>query len=852
MIIWSLCLILILVFGSSHAKHLCHPDQREALWEFKSEFYVQKPDEMKSNTTTEMWRHNTDCCSWDGISCNPKTGKVVELALGDSYLNGPLRSNSSLFRLQHLRGLYLSYNNISSVLPDSIGKLKYLRVLSLGDCNFFGKIPSSIGNLSHLTSLDLSSNGFTGELPDSMGSLNRLTNLELVSNKLGGKFPHALLNLSEITMLDLRDNQFEGMLPSNMSTLSKLEDFEVSGNLFSGSIPKSLFMLPSLIHLNLNKNDFSGPLEIGNLSSPSKLGSLTLGENNFNGPISGSVSKLTELWFLDLSFWNTRRGLVSFNIFLNLKSLTFLDISYLNTRSIVDIGIFSGLMSLSHLDLSGINSKISSTLHLPSSMFTLILSSCNISEFPKFIQNQTSLRYLDISANQIEGQVPEWLWGLPGLRYVNISQNLFNGFEGSTNVIQRSANQMLDISSNTFQDLPLLPNSTMFFSGSDNQFSGEIPRAICKLVALDTLVLSNNNLNGSIPRCFKNFRTTLSVLHLRNNSLSGIFPDESIGDKLRSLDVGHNRLSGELPMSLINCTELEFLNVEDNIINDKFPSWLSLLPNLQILVLRSNEFYGPISSLGDSLSFPKLRIFDISDNRFTGVLPSDYFSGWTAISYVVDIEDRTPLRYAGRGSGYYHKSVGMTNKGSKMELVGSGFTIYKTIDVSRNRFEGNIPESISVLKELIVLNMSNNAFTGHIPTSLSNLTNLQSLDLSQNRLTGEIPPDLGKLTFLAWMNFSYNKLEGPIPHGTQFQSQNSSSFVENTALCGLPLKIRCGGEETTKQEQDEEKEEEEEQVFSWIAAAIGYVPGVVCGLTIAHILTSYKRDWFMNTVHYFT
>ncbi|XP_023635356.1 receptor-like protein 12 [Capsella rubella] len=731
MIIWSLCLILILVFGSSHAKHLCHPDQREALWEFKSEFYVQKPDEMKSNTTTEMWRHNTDCCSWDGISCNPKTGKVVELALGDSYLNGPLRSNSSLFRLQHLRGLYLSYNNISSVLPDSIGKLKYLRVLSLGDCNFFGKIPSSIGNLSHLTSLDLSSNGFTGELPDSMGSLNRLTNLELVSNKLGGKFPHALLNLSEITMLDLRDNQFEGI------------------------------------------------------------------------------------------------GLVSFNIFLNLKSLTFLDISYLNTRSIVDIGIFSGLMSLSHLDLSGINSKISSTLHLPSSMFTLILSSCNISEFPKFIQNQTSLRYLDISANQIEGQVPEWLWGLPGLRYVNISQNLFN-------------------------DLPLLPNSTMFFSGSDNQFSGEIPRAICKLVALDTLVLSNNNLNGSIPRCFKNFRTTLSVLHLRNNSLSGIFPDESIGDKLRSLDVGHNRLSGELPMSLINCTELEFLNVEDNIINDKFPSWLSLLPNLQILVLRSNEFYGPISSLGDSLSFPKLRIFDISDNRFTGVLPSDYFSGWTAISYVVDIEDRTPLRYAGRGSGYYHKSVGMTNKGSKMELVGSGFTIYKTIDVSRNRFEGNIPESISVLKELIVLNMSNNAFTGHIPTSLSNLTNLQSLDLSQNRLTGEIPPDLGKLTFLAWMNFSYNKLEGPIPHGTQFQSQNSSSFVENTALCGLPLKIRCGGEETTKQEQDEEKEEEEEQVFSWIAAAIGYVPGVVCGLTIAHILTSYKRDWFMNTVHYFT
>jgi hypothetical protein len=177
-----------------------------------------------------------------------------------------------------------------------------------------------------------------------------------------------------------------------------------------------------------------------------------------------------------------------------------------------------------------------------------------------------------------------------------------------------------------------------------------------------------------------------------------------------------------------------------------------------------------------------------------------------------------------------------------MELVGSGFTIYKTIDVSGNRLEGDIPESISLLKELIVLNMSNNAFTGHIPPSLSNLSNLQSLDLSQNRLSGSIPPELGKLTFLEWMNFSYNRLEGPIPQATQIQSQNSSSFAENPGLCGAPFLNKCGGEEeeeATKQEEDEDEEKEEKnQVFSWIAAAIGYVPGVFCGLTIAHILTS--------------
>ncbi|ESQ56305.1 hypothetical protein EUTSA_v10024378mg [Eutrema salsugineum] len=858
--IWSLCFIFclsnsILVFASPD-KHLCRPDQRDALWEFKREFYVKgfHSNGVAADKKTKRWTNNTDCCSWDGISCDPKTGNIVELDLLSSSLNGPLRSNSSLFRLQHLQSLDLGYNNLSGILPDSIGNLKYLRVLNLGGCHFHGKIPSSLGNLSYLTGLDLSINDFNGELPDSMDNLNQLTELRLGSTKLSGNFPSMLLNLSELTLIDLASNQFEGMLPSNMSRLSKLESFSVAGNSFYGSFPSSLFMIPSLFYLSLGSNDFSGTLEIGNISSPSTLGFLSLVENNFNGPIPRSISKLVGLFYLDLALWNTERSIVDFSIFLQLKSLTFLDLSYINTRSMVDLSLFSHFDSLGYLDLSGINLKISSSLHLLPHIGILTLSSCNIVEFPKFLKTKTSLSYLDISANQIEGQVPEWLWRLPMLRYANISQNFFSGFEGSADIIQRSQIVLIDISSNRFQDpLPLLPNSTKFFLGSSNGFSGKIPRTICELRFLDTLILSNNNFNGSIPRCFEKFNTKLSVLHLRNNSLSGIFPEESISDHLRSLDVGSNQLSGELPKSLINCTRLEFLNVDDNKIKDTFPFWLRLLPNLEVLVLRSNEFHGPISSPGVSLSFPKLRIFDISDNRFIGVLPLDYFAGWGAMSSVLDTVDRMPSRFEGRDSGNYRNSVSMTAKGLKMELVGSGFTIYKTIDVSGNRFEGDIPVSISFLKELIVLNMSNNAFTGRIPPSLANLSNLQSLDLSQNGLSGEIPPELGKLTFLAWMNFSYNNLEGPIPQGTQIQSQNISSFAENLGLCGAPLQKTCGGkeEEATEQEEDEEKEEKD-QVLSWIAAAIGYVPGVFCGLIIGHIFSSYKHDWFMRIFHYLT
>ncbi|KAF8074432.1 hypothetical protein N665_1102s0015 [Sinapis alba] len=808
MIVWSLCLFFflsnsLLVFASP-AKQLCRPDQKDALLEFKSEFQLNGN---AANEKTLRWTNNTDCCSWDGITCDIKSGKVVELNLWGSSLNGPLRSNSSLFRLQHLQSLNLSSNNLAGILPDSIGNLKYLKVLKLYGCRIFGKLPYSLGNLSHLTHLDLDGNEFTGELPESLSNLNQLTKLLLASSKLSGNFPSALLNLSELTAIDFSSNQFEGMLPSNMSSFSKLEYFDMSVNSFSGPIPSSLFMIPR------------------------------------------SISKLVGLSYLDLSFWNTERGIVDFSIFLHLKSLTLLDISHLNTRSILDLSLFSNFTSLTLLHLSGNNLHISSTLHLPSPIGSLALSSCNISEFPKFLQTQTGLFFLNISANQFQGQVPEWLWRLPGLDYLDLSQNSFTGFEGTSEAIQRSPIEMLDISSNSFRNpFPLLPNSTRQLLASDNQFSGNIPMKICELVALETLVLTNNNFNGSIPRCFEKFNTTLSVLHLRNNSLSGNIRKEFFSVGLISLDVGRNKLSGELPKSLVNCTKLEFLNVEDNEISDTFPFWLRMLPDLQILVLRSNRFHGPIFSPEEySLSFPKLRIFDISENHFTGVLPLDYFAGWSTMSSVVYIAYDKLHRFIGFTFQNYHKSVVLANKGSKMELIGSSFRIYKTIDVSGNRLQGDIPQSIGLLKELIVLNMSNNAFTGSIPPSLSNLTNLQSLDLSQNRLSGTIPPELEKLTFLAWMNFSNNMLQGPIPQGTQIQSQNSSSFAHNPGLCGAPLNRSCGEGEGRKQEkEDEEKEEKDQEVLSWIAAAIAYAPGVFCGFVIGHILSSYRHDWFMR------
>ncbi|KAK6803183.1 hypothetical protein RDI58_000967 [Solanum bulbocastanum] len=43
-------------------------------------------------------------------------------------------------------------------------------------------------------------------------------------------------------------------------------------------------------------------------------------------------------------------------------------------------------------------------------------------------------------------------------------------------------------------------------------------------------------------------------------------------------------------MSLIKCDGLEVLDVESKAINDTFSTWLGILQELQVLILKSNKF----------------------------------------------------------------------------------------------------------------------------------------------------------------------------------------------------------------------------------------------------------------------
>ena len=589
----------------------------------------------------------------------------------------------------------------------------------------------------------------------------------------------------------------KGPIPSEIGRLSNLSVLYLSHNSLTEAIPSVLFTIPSLSTLSLDQNQLIVPLKFQN-NSLSPLYALELSENKVSESFLRSIVNFTKLQRLSLSSINLK-GKVELNTFFKLKELQELDL--LGNKVFVS------------------KANINSTLPKFSS---LLMSSCNLTEFPNFLKAQNELQSLDLSNNNIEGNIPKWFWnvGEETLQYLNLSYNILSKFKQPPAVLPWKNMNYLDLSSNMLQgSFPIPPLSTNYFFVSKNNFTGSIPPMICKVHALSILDVSNNQLTGQIPQCLLSLSNSLVVLAMKNNHFQGNLPQTfKNGCSLVTLDLNHNHIHGKIPRSLVKCRMLEVLNLGNNKLNDTFPFWLESLSELKILVLRANGFYGPIWDPHINFGLSKLHVIDLSHNNFSGKLPSNYFQNWSAIQVVTN-KDKSQTRYMGDGSNYYKNSMTIVNKGVELELV-KILIIFIAIDLSNNQFYGEIPNSMGNLKALIVLNLSSNNFTSHIPSSLGNLIELESLDLSRNSLFGGIPQQLTSLTFLEYLNFSQNQLFGPIPQGGQFLTFQSSSFEGNFGLCGFQLSKKCGNNEIPTSEMRHESSLGER--FGWKVVVIGY------------------------------
>ncbi|GLU12826.1 hypothetical protein SLE2022_294840 [Rubroshorea leprosula] len=721
------------------------------------------------------------------------SSSLTDLILLKCDIRGNFPNN--IFQFPNLKMLLLgeSRQQLTISLP-RFNLSSPLNELALLDMLCLGKLPDSIGDLKSLKHLHLACN-LQGSIPASIGNLSQLNSLYLSGNNISGSIPSSLTNLTQLSGLYLAMNQLSGPIPFHASGFSKLSSLDLDNNLLNGTIPSWIYITPSLQLLCLNNNQLQGQI---NQFQQKSLKSIFLGNNKLQGPIPNSIFNLVNLISLDLSS-NNLCGTLELDVLSKLQNLVNLDLSNNNLSLKTNPNVNYTLPNLNHL----------------------ALSSCNLSEFPNFLKKSSKLKFLDLSKNRIECDIPKWIWVIFFREVLLVSHIMANTTFG-------------------YDNWP-----TEFFSVSNNFLTGEISSELCKVNSLEILDLSHNNLSGRIPNCLSKM-SGLSVLNLEGNSFHGnlpsMFPKEC---GLQNFNLHGNQMEGLLPRSLVNCSMLEVLDIGNNNIKDTFPYWMESLPKLQVLVLRSNKFHGSRHTTKANPSFPKLRILDLSDNNFVGPLPVYYIENLKAM--VDPHEDNNSSQYMeNKNFSSYQYSLMLTMKGHIIELE-KVLTILTSIDLSKNKFVGEIPEIIGKLSSLKGLNLSHNSLGGHMPQSLGSLTNLEWLDLSSNELVGEIPQKLVSLTFLSDLNLSNNQLVGLIPQGNQFNTFENSSYEGNLGLCGFPLTKTCDASGTRQQPQGSFHEKGELWGFGWRVVLLGYGCGVVFGLLMGYLVfQTGKPKWFVS------
>ncbi|XP_027358676.1 receptor-like protein EIX2 [Abrus precatorius] len=509
---------------------------------------------------------------------------LQELYLSNNRFSGDISSfiqNSSWCNRHIFNTLDLSYNQITGMLPKSIGLLSELECLYLEGNSLEGEITElHFTKFSNLQWLTLSYNSLSLKFVSSWVPPFQLVELRLASCKLGSRFPNWLQTQRSLTILDISDSGLNDSVPEWLWNNSQyMELLNMSHNNLVGAIPNKPFKLPCGPSVYLNSNQFEGKIP-SFLLQASKL---MLFENKFSYFFSLLCDKSIAVYLgtLDLSN-NHIKGKLP-NCWKSLKLLLFLD--------------------LSNNNLSG---KIPPSMGNLGKLEALVLRNNSLEgELPSTLKNCNSLMLLDVGENLFSGPVPSWIGeSMQQLIILSMKENHFSGNIPIQLCYLRHI-QLLDLSRNNLsKGIPsCLTNFTALSEKNIN--STEIQSHVYWYnstyvenyggITQDGYTLNITLMWKGVEYGFKDPQVRLKSIDISCNSLTGEIPKE-VGYLLGlvSLNLSRNNLSGEIPAEIGNLKSLEFLDLSRNHFFGKIPSSLSKIDRLAVLDLSSNSLSGEI------------------------------------------------------------------------------------------------------------------------------------------------------------------------------------------------------------------------------------------------------------------
>nr|XP_048330759.1 receptor-like protein 7 [Ziziphus jujuba var. spinosa] len=365
-----------------------------------------------------------------------------------------------------------------------------LTYLNLSRSSFRGQIPKEISHLFKLSQLDL--------------SFNYNENVEQKALELKNPNMSSLLqNLIGLEVLDLSYVNISSIVPNFLSNFTSLASLFLLNCGLHGEFPGTTFQLPNLRYLDVGSNrNLKGYLPEFKHKSPLK--ELILHKNGFSGILRSSIQMLDSLDLLDVDGCN-----------------------------------FSGFVPSSLGKLAQLT-----TIHLAHKNF--------IGRIPSSLQNLTQLTSLYLFSNHMTGPIPPWLGNLTKLNTLLLGHNQFYGLvpQSLSDIINletlylRANNLSGTLKFDMFFGMKFLTNLTLgenslsifIMKGNKNATSSKFKR----------LELGSCNFNT-----FPNFRR-----HQNELEVLGTVPEicSNRASNLRIIDLSYNKLQGQLPRTLSNCS----------------------------------------------------------------------------------------------------------------------------------------------------------------------------------------------------------------------------------------------------------------------------------------------------------